>query len=245
MRKLSFTLDDFMNNPSVELVHACRKDDLLCIAAYFDIAVQKSWVKKEMKKRVLEELVNLKILSLSPAPPVSEVSVDVTSPSTEGALQSAQEPAALVTPHMDRGDNAAPATVPHFDPLSPPLPLGSSQDSELKVRLKRLQLEAQEKESLRKAEFDLRLQVSRFETEAEKEVWLKELDLEALKKTSEHTLTPSVGAPLFQMASKQGFDASKNICSHVRLCPVFYFPKDGITRHIHRQTERRIDFVFK
>lgn len=213
MSNIRFTLEEFLNNPSIELVHACRKDDLLSIAAHFDISVQKSLVKKEIKKRVLEELANLKVLTLSPAPPEFEFPVEgVPSPSTEVFMQSAQEPAVPVTPPMRQIEKVAPATLPRFDPLSPPLlPALSSQDPKLKVRLTRLQLEAQEKESQRKAEYDLRLQVRKFEIEAEKEVRLKELEVEALKITSGHSLTPSDGTPSFQMGSKQSFDVSKNI----------------------------------
>ncbi|XP_075933639.1 uncharacterized protein LOC142933416 [Anarhichas minor] len=49
---------------------------------------------------------------------------------------------------------APPATLPRFDPFSPEF-RGSSENAKLKVRLARLQLEAQEKEMVRKADHDL------------------------------------------------------------------------------------------
>lgn len=59
---------------------------------------------------------------------------------------------------------------------------------------------------MRKAEYDLRLQVRKLEIEAEKEVKLKQLEVEVLK------INLSDRSASFQTASsKQGFDVSKNI----------------------------------
>lgn len=43
---MSFDLEDFIDNPSFEKLDSCRKDDLLCIAAHFDIFVQKYGERK-------------------------------------------------------------------------------------------------------------------------------------------------------------------------------------------------------
>ncbi len=78
-----------------------------------------------------------------------------------------EEQAAPATPTVDQADRqVSPATLPRFKPFSV---LGSTMDAKLKVRSARLQLEAQEKELVRKADYDLRLQVSKLETEAERE----------------------------------------------------------------------------
>lgn len=117
----------------------------MCIAAHFDILFQKSLLKKEIKKQVLEKLVDLNILS--PARPVAEtLANDVPSTSAEVWLQSIEEPAVLVTPLVDHAEKSAPATLPCFDPFAPSSSLGSSLDSKLKVSLTCLQLEAQETE---------------------------------------------------------------------------------------------------
>ncbi|KAI3358864.1 hypothetical protein L3Q82_015258, partial [Scortum barcoo] len=62
----------------------------------------------------------------------------------------------LAAPPGDVADHEVPpATLPHFEPFSPES-RGSSVDVKLKIRLARLQLEAQEKE--RKADHELKLQ---------------------------------------------------------------------------------------
>lgn len=54
--------------------------------------------------------------------------------------------------------------MPRFDPFFPESH-GPSHDAKLKVCLARLQLQAQEMESMRKADYDLRLQVCKLEIE--------------------------------------------------------------------------------
>ncbi len=66
--------------------------------------------------------------------------------------------------------------LPPFDPCSPISP-GSPEGARLKVRLASLQLEAQDKIQARQAECDLQLEIRW----AEKEVKLRQLELEALK----------------------------------------------------------------
>lgn len=63
--KMAFSLQDFIDNPTLEKIDACRKDDLLCIAAHFNIPVPKHGVKKEIKSRVLEKLIVLWVLKVS------------------------------------------------------------------------------------------------------------------------------------------------------------------------------------
>lgn len=74
----------------------------------------------------------------------------------------------------------APETLPRFEPLSPYIQ-DSSMDGRVKIRLARLQLEAQEKEQVHKADFELRLQIRKLEIEAEKEIKLKQLEVEATR----------------------------------------------------------------
>lgn len=63
--KMNFNSQDFIDNPTLEKVDACRKDDLLCIAEHFNIPVQKYGVKKEIKSKVLEKLIELRVLEVS------------------------------------------------------------------------------------------------------------------------------------------------------------------------------------
>ncbi|KAI3358165.1 hypothetical protein L3Q82_003165 [Scortum barcoo] len=112
----------------------------------------------------------------------------------------------LAAPPGDVADHEVPpATLPHFEPFSPES-RGSSVDVKLKIRLARLQLEAQEKE--RKADHELKLQVRRLEIEAEKEVKLKQLEVEAMRITSEQTSSHPVdkSSSSQTISYRQGFD---------------------------------------
>ena len=125
---------------------------------------KKYGVKGEIKNKVLEKLMELQILtdpldSVQPGAEVRLEGVSVAGPSAssdEGGQQVAQ-----TTPQVNRAvRDALPVTLPRFEPFTPD-GLGSSGDAKLKVRLTRLQLEAQEKESIRRADYDLKLQVRR------------------------------------------------------------------------------------
>ncbi|XP_030271730.1 uncharacterized protein LOC115581049 isoform X3 [Sparus aurata] len=218
---MSFHLQDFIDHPSFEKVDSCRKEDLLCIAAHFNISIQKHGVKRDIKKKILEKLIELKVL-VAPSQPRAEGSVDnddlFAVPSVPPILDGKEEQAVQATPQGKGAEHDAPPTLPRFEPFSPESH-GSSVDARLKVRLARLQLEAQEKERGRKAEYDLRLQVRRLEIEADKEVQLKKLEVEAMRISSVQTLpyTSERPAPSPTVLEKQGFDVSKSIA----LVPTF------------------------
>ncbi|KAI2644542.1 Pre-mRNA-processing ATP-dependent RNA helicase PRP5 [Labeo rohita] len=105
------------------------------------------------------------------------------------------------------------AVLPPFDPFSP-LSFGSKEEGRLKVRLARLQFEAQERAQARQAEMDLRLEIRRLEIE-EKEVKLRQLELDTLKLTPTAAVQParadaSFVAPVVDPSSTT-FDVSKHI----------------------------------
>uniref|UniRef100_A0A8C1TD20 Gypsy retrotransposon integrase-like protein 1 n=1 Tax=Cyprinus carpio TaxID=7962 RepID=A0A8C1TD20_CYPCA len=70
--------------------------------------------------------------------------------------------------------------LPQFDPFSP-VSSGSKEDVRLKVRIARLQMEAQEKAEKRQAELDLRLKIRTLEIESEKQVKMRQMELDAMK----------------------------------------------------------------
>ena len=204
---MGFNIQDFIENPSIEKVDSCRKDDLLCIASYYNIRVQKYGVKTEIKKKVMETLIELKVLDV----PINvEHASAASSPddSVLGACASSvlekQGERLDATPRETAKSNPSPVTMPRYEPFSPE-GLGSSIDAKLKVRLTRLQLEANEKEMVRKADYTL--QVRKLEIDADKEVKLRQLKIEAMKITSSQTKST-----LSHISSHQkGFDVSKNI----------------------------------
>lgn len=86
----------------------------------------------------------------------------------------------------------------------------------LKVRLARIRIEAEEKAKIRRAEFDLQLEIRRLEIQAEKEVQLCRLELEEGKLSSgsvgQAANPGSVGRDsAVSGISSSTFDVSKNI----------------------------------
>lgn len=150
---------DFIDNPSFEKVDSCRKEDLLCFAAHFNISIQKYDFKRDIRNKVLEQLFELNVL-VAPAQPRAENSFDdvpSAAPGVSPVLDGKGEQAVQATPPGKGAEHEAPpATLLHFVPFSPESD-GYSVDARLRVRLARLHLEAQEKERGRKAEHDLRL----------------------------------------------------------------------------------------
>ena len=148
----AFDLGVFLADPSMDRIDRCRKADLYAIAAHFEFPVQGTLIKARLKECVVDMLVGKEMLGVTVASPCSDASAD-----------------------MQAGAEAKPpATLPRFNPLSPTLSM-SSQDARLKVRLARLQMEAERGE--RQAEREHQLEIQRIE--AEKEVKLRRLELEA------------------------------------------------------------------
>ncbi|CAI5687993.1 unnamed protein product [Oreochromis niloticus] len=209
---MDFNIEDFIRAPSPEKFELCRKDDLLSIAAHFDIPVKKYSTKKEIKGIILQRLVELKIFTGSDV-------CDGNVPSVEQGVQPLKEDVgAMATPPKIQVEPKVPPTLPRFDPVSPDFS-GSNGHARLKVRLARLQLEAQEREQTRKAEFDLKLRIRQLEIEAEKEVKLKQLDVEAMRLTQSQSSpsSPVTSHPLHSSGSTCRFDVRKNIA----LVPTF------------------------
>lgn len=210
---MDFDLQDFLDSPCIEKINLCRKDDLICIAARYDISVQRSSLKREIRDKIVKQLVALGVLVV-PDNPSSAEGVAVVGMSS-GSVDK-QEQITHETPLRVGAERAAPATLPRFDPLSPGPP-GSSSDARVRVRLARLQLEAEEKERVRRADYELKLQVRKLEIEAEKEIKLRQIELEAMKissgqfsQLSDKSVSPSV-------LPKQTFDVGKNVA----LVPTF------------------------
>ncbi len=57
-----FELDKFAIAPTVEQFEQCRKDDLLLIADFYNIAVRRYALKREIREALHTELVKQKVL---------------------------------------------------------------------------------------------------------------------------------------------------------------------------------------
>uniref|UniRef100_A0A3B3I2A9 Gypsy retrotransposon integrase-like protein 1 n=1 Tax=Oryzias latipes TaxID=8090 RepID=A0A3B3I2A9_ORYLA len=199
-----FTLQAFLDSPRIEVLESCRKADLLCVAAHFGIPVSRHAIKRELRAELIEHLVELKVLVAS----VPSVSKDETA----GVAVDSNAVGVVTPPGKVEEAEVPPATLPRFDPLSPELG-SSSRDAKLKLRLTRLRLETEERERERerRAEYELRLQVRRMEIEADKEVRLKQLEVEALQHSAAHSSMADTATALAVSNGKRGFDVSRNI----------------------------------
>ncbi|KAL4006226.1 NLR family CARD domain-containing protein 3 [Sarotherodon galilaeus] len=172
-----FCLEDFLKAPSVVLLESCRKCELLQIAEHLKLQVSKTLHKSDLKARVVDKLVEAGLMQAPDLPGVPVVS-------------------------DERGKT--PRTLPRYDPLSP----GSSEardGARLKVRLARLQLEAEEKAQVRRAQ--LELEIRKLEIEADKTVRLRKLELESQPRASSVSADGPGSAPV----STTPYDISKCI----------------------------------
>ncbi|GAA6112249.1 uncharacterized protein LOC110439519 [Tachysurus ichikawai] len=159
-----FDLQTFIKGPSLEQLDRCRKDDLFAIAAHYKISIVRQARKEEIKHVVLQSLNELKVL-LQIGDAVAEEadgetrSLGASAQPISGDEQNLGEEQAAAEAEEE---SDAKARLPLFDPFSP-VSSGSRGEVRLKVRLARLQLEAQEKAQVCQAEFNMRLEIRRLE----------------------------------------------------------------------------------
>ncbi len=137
------------------------------------------------------------------------------------ALERAESDGEVAGPVEADAEAEAKIGLPQFVPFSPATPM-SKKDANLKVRLVRIHLEAEEKGKIRRAEFDLQLEIRRLEIQTDKEVQLRRLELEEGKHSSgsagKAANSNSVGRDsMVSGISSSTFDVSKNIL----LVPLF------------------------
>ncbi|XP_019209398.1 uncharacterized protein LOC109198415 [Oreochromis niloticus] len=167
-----FNLSAFLSSPSWEELHVCRKHDLFAIAAHFELNVSRQLVKEDLKTAVSNKLVEEGLLPVSKSP---RLPVPLDRTPNEGVKpavlkEEGQNPAAVEQQTVENlGTNGSPSFA---TPSSP----RSRQEVLLKVRLAKLQLEAQDKAQARQAELELRR--LELEAETEKVLKLKRLELE-------------------------------------------------------------------
>ncbi len=53
---MAFILQSFVDNPSLEVIEKCRKDELLIIANRFQITIPKQSLKRKIKAELIDRL---------------------------------------------------------------------------------------------------------------------------------------------------------------------------------------------
>lgn len=201
----------FLENPSIDLLSACRKDDLLSLAEHFRILVVRSRRKQEVKLVEFDKPVSEGIVKRV------EVPDSVASP-TAGSSEMEVGPAAGASV-MEPGEAAvagskvlpAVAGLSLFQPFSPASECASALESaRLKVRLAQIEAEAREKEQMWDSDF--RLAVKRLEID--KEVRLRQSELGkglSLKETSQSSDTENGKASVTPLPPKTKLEITKII----------------------------------
>ncbi|XP_047201843.1 uncharacterized protein LOC124855795 isoform X2 [Girardinichthys multiradiatus] len=167
---VTFNLGHFLAAPSIELINSCRKCELLQIVDHFKLQVPKQILKCELKALLVGKLMEAGVIRV-PDLPEAAVAVPIQSvlPEEEhkhGSGMDSEGSAQGKTPH----------TLPRYDPLSS-VSSESRDGARLKVRLARLQMEAEEKAQDRRTQMEL--EIRRLEIEADKAIRLRKLELEA------------------------------------------------------------------
>lgn len=202
-----FDLDTFVSAPTVEQLDRCRKDDLLRIAAHYQIAVSRQQLKREIKSTVSQRLGELGVLVVPAVVGEGFFGADGRPGEEERGGMAEVE------------DSEAKAALPPFEPFSPGSAESGGGDVRLKVRLARVQMEARERAEDRRADMEFRLEVRRLEIEAETQVKLRELELSAAKGTPVPVVQPLQPADVSAGAGSVGtnFEVSR----HISLVPQF------------------------
>ncbi|XP_016388304.1 uncharacterized protein LOC107724040 [Sinocyclocheilus rhinocerous] len=203
-----FDLEAFINVPTLEQLDKCRKDDLISIAAHYRISVSRQQLKREIKSIVLKKLVELGVLVLPEA-------------SEDGSLASHacpefEEEEQSGTAEVEGSE--AKAVLPPFEPFSP-ASAGSGGDARLKVRLARMQMDARERAEERQAERLLHLKIRRWEIEAETQIKMRELELNAARSAPAPVFPPQSTAVALSEGAALG--ANFDVGKHVSLVPQF------------------------
>ncbi len=151
---MTFDMDEFTRAPALDKLDRCTKEDLLVIAAFFDVAVPMNALKAEIKKVLSEKLVERGIVTVK------------TQPESEGASEAlrgelgaeaaprptwaAAAPQALGDP-LEEGA-AAPAFTPGLHPDHGVDPVAllqagvETEDLKLALRLREVELETKTRE---------------------------------------------------------------------------------------------------
>lgn len=221
----AFNLEEFVANPTVDQLDRCTVADLRVISDYYGVSIARSLLKRDVRARLLTVLVERGFLPPQEVPHsetlgagCGEVEEDSKKPTGtqlggEPVVPPEAPPVSLTPGIVGAGEGKPmtipqeekPMTIPRYDPLSSVS--SASTDARVKVRLARLQLEAQEKER----EFQLRRELEFKRLEADTAVRMRQLELQSV---SGQWSSPGVHSP-------PGGAVSFNVAKNVALVPAF------------------------
>lgn len=207
-----FDLECFVANPSLSVLNLCQKDKMLQITSQFNLTFTKSILTRDLKTLILEKMA---MLGHTLLPAQAETVLGGTATGSSGRLKSRDSSPGASAESEEEGGQKTPFTLRRFDPFS-----ASSDDSRrgarLKVRLARLQLEAQEKAQGREAQ--LKLEIPKLEIEADKAVRLRQLEFESQREQQAPIGTTTSGRPHLANSSTPYL---ADVCKQLALVPPF------------------------
>lgn len=206
-----FDVDAFVANPTLEVLNACRKGDLVDIARHYDIAVSSTLRVSEVREAVLAVLVEKGVL-----PGGSEL-IEGASAVRPGAEEGATARSDSQAESVGLGEGKLSLSAVSSTHSSPRI-----SRAEVEVRAARLRSQREKEE--REQEFQLRreLELKRLELDAAtaREVEIRRLEAETKLKMRQLELQAAqvTGIPQpVTVSSRDAFDVSKN----VQLVPAF------------------------
>ncbi len=146
-----FSLQTFIASPSLEQINLCRKQDLLLVADQYQIVVSKQALKSDIKSKLIQRLRETNVLPMSNTRGDDEAGGGIVVGDVAVAHLSFLDDEDKRSGRADAEAEVmadAKAGLPPFDPFSPGS-VDSRDGARLRVRLARLQYEAQEKAQAR------------------------------------------------------------------------------------------------
>ncbi|MGL5598353.1 MAG: hypothetical protein ACRDDA_09655, partial [Aeromonas sp.] len=192
-----FDLENFISAPTVEQLDVCKKDDLLRVAEHFQIVVPRQQLKRDIKRVIEQHLEEQGVLVLAGSSSGADARYLRLDKGEAGGAVAAEV-------------SEAKTALPSFEPFSP----GESGGA-VRLRLRLAELQSEERKSLADshAERELRLEIRRLEIEADTQIKLRELDLNAARDAPVPPvqLAPTAASPIDPGLPGRTFDVSKNI----------------------------------
>ena len=136
-----FDIEAFLAQPTFETLNKLLKDELIDLANYLKVHVAKPILKDDVRTRVLDKLIELGKLTVPDPSPVEQVDGAEQVPFVLPPEGDKEELVAPVTPHSWSGSHTG----------------GTSEKARIRVRVARLQAEAEER--AKKAEYDHKLEI--------------------------------------------------------------------------------------
>lgn len=227
---LEFDLDEFVANPSLEVLDDCRVKDLLSIIAHYQIYIAKKASKEQLREVIVEKLQEFGVLTLP------------ETPARGGKL-----PEQSVPPPLEEDEHKASTNGEGVEVETSPTPpaleeilgdlntvgLDGAARAQLQLSLARLQMEREDRarqaaQEARKLEFEHQLSMRRLELESETKLQIRKMELDNAKATELTSSLFSEGevGRLIELPPFRETEVDAYFATFERLATVLKWPKE-------------------